>query len=115
MYNIPSSNIIHIHGCVDENEDFILGHGKSYEDIAKMNSGPDIPNPPDNLTDEEMEQFYEVQAESAEQFHEQLAKDAAIAGVASQQKPVQSIIAKNKEFFDNIKGVQNIHIWFLFF
>ena len=52
LYNIPSSNIIHIHGCVDDNEDFILGHGKSYEDIAKVNSGPDIPDPPNNLTDE---------------------------------------------------------------
>ena len=84
LYNIPSSNIIHIHGCVEDNEDFILGHGKSYEDIAKMNSGPDIPSPPNDLTDEEMEQFYEVQADLAEQFHEQLARDAAIAGVASQ-------------------------------
>jgi len=111
LYNIPSSNIIHIHGCVDDNEDFILGHGKSYEDITKMNSGPDIPSPPDDLTDEEMEQFYEMQAELAEQFHEQLARDAAIAGVASQQKPVHSIIDKNKKFFDGIKGVQSIHIY----
>lgn len=111
MYNIPSFNIIHIHGCVDDNEDFILGHGKSYEDIAKMNSGPDIPDPPNNLTDEEIEQFYEVQAELAEQLHEQLARDAAIAGVASQQKPVHSIIDKSKEFLDSIKGVPNIHIY----
>lgn len=76
-----------------------------------MNSGPDIPSPPDDLTDEEMEQFYEMQTELAEQFHEQLARDAAIAGVASQRKPVHSIIGKNKEFFDGIKGVQSIHIY----
>ena len=63
------------------------------------------------LTDEEIEQFYEVQAELAEQLHEQLARDAAIAGVASQQKPVHSIIDKSKEFLDSIKGVQNIHIY----
>ena len=58
-----------------------------------------------------MEQFYEMQAELAEQFHEQLARDAAIAGVASQQKPIHSIIDKNKKFFDGIKGVQSIHIY----
>lgn len=111
LYNISSSNILHIHGCVDENEQFILGHGKSYKDIEKINPGPYIPEPPDNLTDKELEQYFEEQAELAEQMHEQLAREAAIAGVASQQKPVYSIIENNKNFFKHIKGVQTIHIY----
>lgn len=111
MYNIPAANIKHIHGCVNDNEDFILGHGKSYDDIAKINSRSEIPTPSDNLTDEEIEQLYEEQADMAEQYHEQQAKEAAIAGIASQQKPVQSIIGKNKAFFDSLKGVHDIHIY----
>lgn len=111
LYKIPSSNIIHINGCVDENEDFILGHGKSHEYISSKNPKPEFPNPPAELTVEVLEQYYEERAELAEQLHQQLAREAAIDRVASQQKPVKSIIEKNKPFFERVKGVQNIHIY----
>ena len=108
MYHVPSSNILHIHGCIDDNEDFVLGHGKTYEDIEKMNSAPELSKVPDTLSDEEKELFYD---EQAEQFHEQLARIAAIAGVASQRKQVKSIIERNRAFFDRMKDVQYIHVF----
>ena len=111
LYNICSSNIVHIHGCINDNEEFILGHGKSYEYISSKNPEPERPNPSAGLTDEDLEQYYEEQAELAEQLHEQLAREAAISGVASQQKPVKSLIESNKMFFERIKGVQNVHIY----
>ena len=90
IYNIPHERVLHIHGCVDNDEDFILGHGKSYEDLAQNN-----------------EEQYKIN----NQFHEKLAEDAAIAAVASQQKPVQDIISMYNEFFLSLKEVELIHIY----
>ena len=26
MYGVPSAQILHIHGCIDDNEEFVIGH-----------------------------------------------------------------------------------------
>ena len=38
LYGITSNRILHIHGCIDDNEDFILGHGKTYEELESLNT-----------------------------------------------------------------------------
>ena len=105
MYEIDPSNNLHIHGCIDDdNEDFILGHGRTKVDISRMN--PPVLAPPKNCFGED-----EETNEMGEQFHEELAREAAIEAVASQQKPVNSIIKTHKRFFNRLKNIQYVHIY----
>lgn len=108
-YDISRSNILHIHGCIDEDEDFVLGHGKSYEELDSLNT-EDLPDSPDDLNEQELAQFYEEQANSAA-LHEQLARDAAIGGVASQRKPVDELIKKHEGFFNSLRDITHIHVY----
>ncbi len=110
LYGIKSHNILHIHGCIDEDEDFILGHGKSYEELRRLNT-PDLPEPPEDLSNEELSQFYEERTDDGHMLHEQLAEDAAIDGVASQKKPVENLIKKHEDFFNSLVGITYIHIY----
>lgn len=110
LYGINSHNILHIHGCVDEDENFILGHGKSYKELESMNT-VDLPKPPEDLSSEELYEFYEEHADDGQMLHEQLAKDAAISGVASQRKPVEEIIAKHSQFFNSLATITNVHVY----
>lgn len=109
LYGINPHKILHLHGCVDENEDFILGHGKSYEELDSLNTEK-RPVPPEDLDEYELNLFYEEQANSYE-FHEQLAIQAAISGVASQRKPVNDIIKKNESFFNSLSDISHIHVY----
>lgn len=115
LYNIDKCNILHIHGCVDDEENFIFGHGKSEKEIREENTYNNISeDDTKNLSDDE---YFELQQEMADShpYHEQLAEDAAIAGVASQRKPVYDIINRNADFFNNIKSVKNIYVYGLSF
>lgn len=38
LYGIDSRKILHIHGCVDDEEDFIIGHGKTYKELEMLNA-----------------------------------------------------------------------------
>lgn len=101
---------MHIHGCIDLDENFILGHGKTYEELERINQ-ENFPEPPDNLSDEELAEFYEERANRGQELHEQLATYAAVSGVASQRKPVAEIIKKYSPIFESIKDVKYIHVY----
>ncbi len=109
MYNVRGQNILHIHGCVNSDEDFVLGHGKTYEQIQAMNTEM-FPEPPDDLANDELEEFYETQG-NTQMLHEQLAVDAAINGVVSQRKPVEVILNKQKGLFNSLSDVSFIHVY----
>ena len=110
LYGINQHNIFHIHGCVDENEDFILGHGKSYEELKNINTIAMLESP-DNRSIKELAEFYEEHADEGQMLHEQLAEDAAIRGVASQRKPVNELIKKNKNFFNSLFDISYVHVY----
>lgn len=110
LYGINPGNVLHIHGCIDSDENFIIGHGKSDEELRYMNT-VNLPDPPDNLSSEEYAQFYDEVANCGQEFHEQLATEAAINGVASQRKPVAELIKKHTPFFEAIKNVIYIHVY----
>lgn len=107
LYRIKSSNICHIHGCIYENEEFILGHGKTMEDLIAMNNTDDRKPPVDPEAYEE----WRNEMEMAHPFHEQLAEDAAFQGVESQKKPVDKLIKKYSSFFDTLHSVSDVHVY----
>lgn len=109
LYNIAPENILHIHGCVDYNEDFVLGHGKSFEELQQLNS-IELPKHPEDMPSDELTQFYEDTA-IGQEFHEQLALGAAISGVAAQRKPVDKLLRRLSDFTDRMSEIENIHIY----
>lgn len=110
LYGINQHCILHIHGCVDDGENFVLGHSKSYGDLVSMNSIR-MPEPPNDLSADELSDFYEEHANDGQMLHEQLAMDAAINGIASQRKPVEEIIRKNEIFFRSLSDVSYVHVY----
>lgn len=56
LYGINPHKILHLHGCVDEDEDFILGHGKSYEELDSLNTEK-RPVSPEDLDEYELNLF----------------------------------------------------------
>lgn len=110
LYEVNPDRVLHIHGCIDCDEEFILGHGKSYEELEQINK-EDFPEPPDDLPSEDIAEFYEENSENGHEIHEQFAIGAAINGVASQRKPVTELIKRYSPLFDSIKAVKHIHVY----
>ena len=108
LYGVSPKKILHIHGCVDSDEDFILGHGKDFQEIYKMNH-VEIPKPTVSLSEEEMSEYYDSIFGSQE--HEKLALESAIRGIFSQKKPVHDIIRKNIQYFESIKVVRIVYVY----
>lgn len=100
IYGIVPEKILHIHGCVDEDEEFIIGHGKSLSDLQKDNPVREQISPK-GLDDEE----------DSKMLYEQLAQDATFHGVASQRKSVEDIIKRNENFFANLKQITHVHVF----
>lgn len=109
MYGVPSAQILHIHGCIDDNEEFVLGHCVGEDELRKMIIVND-PEPPSDDDPEAYEQW-RMEMEDNHQLHQQLAEDAAVSGVASQQKPVKKLLHKYKDFFDSLYDVTHIHVY----
>ena len=109
LYGVPSEQILHIHGCIDDNEEFILGHCVGEDELRKM-IGINDPEPPSDDDSEAYEQW-RMEMEENHPFHQQLAEDAAVNGVASQQKPVKELLHRYKDFFDSLYDVTHIHVY----
>ncbi|MBO5877292.1 MAG: bacteriophage abortive infection AbiH family protein [Bacteroidales bacterium] len=114
LYGIDFKQILHIHGCIDDleighSENFILGHGKDRNDIIALNDEEE-PNIPDGLSDEELQHCLEEFANRVE-FHEQLARDAAVDQLHRLRKPVKEIIANNLDFFQNLDDIDKVHVY----
>lgn len=105
LYRIPSDQILHIHGEQGK-DNYILGHGKSYQDFLD-DADASIPEAPDNLNPEEYSDWY---SEQSDMFVDQ-AICATARQLANMQKDVTNIIDKNTNVFDRFKDVQEIFIF----
>ncbi len=109
LYGVDNRSILHIHGCVDENEDFVLGHGKTQRAIILMNMGNHV-KAQEAMTDEEVEALYDDGLGGLE-LHEQFALSSAMAEVEAMKKPVDELIQKHAQFFDSLSDVQDVHVY----
>lgn len=109
LYRIDSKKILHIHGCVNDDEKFIIGHGKTYEELEKLNA-KNLCKQIDGMLENKIAQCYKDYCSNLE-LHEQLAKDAAFTMVASLRKPVEELINKYENFFNSVSNVYSIHVY----
>jgi hypothetical protein len=105
LYAIPRNHILYIHGGKDEN-DYILGHGKSESDF-RIEVDNTLSEPPTELDLDSCEKWYEDQSDM---FIEQ-AIHATIQNLARMKKDVLGIIQQNSDLFTSFKSVAYVHIY----
>lgn len=111
LYNVPSKQILHIHGHALDKDTIVVGHGLDYSSFRKE-LDDDLPEPPDDMSSEEYERWYdEVASEKFDDFPTSQAKDASASAMMKLRKDVDGIIAKNKDFFQSLHYIGTIHIY----
>ena len=93
LYGIEDNNILHIHGKASSDCELVLGHGADTKIIKEI-----------------LEKEYPKNDEG-DDYVTQRAKDAAIAGVYSQRKDVESIISSHNKWFLSLKDVTHIYFY----
>ena len=105
IYRISKERILYIHGSI-ESEEYILGHGLSYQEIESQCESDDECS--DCNTLEEIEQWYRSHADD---FMTEQVKEVAIQRMYDLRKDVNVIIADNHTFFEQLKDIRVIHIY----
>lgn len=103
VYNISSDDILHIHGSIN-NDDYIIGHGRSYFDVQEE-AEPYYP-PYD-----EKEDPSEYGLDVSDDIITENTKKAVVEQVMDAAKPVTEIINKNKYLFDRFKEIDKVYIY----
>lgn len=114
LYNVKAVDILFIHGNVGYGTELILGHNRPYDEID-ADYVPDTPTPPDDLSDEEMAEWYDEMADAGEDYIHQSVRGEVVSQIHRLRKNTESIIKVNKNTFDSLKDVETIHIYGLSF
>ena len=114
LYNVKPKNIFFIHGNVGFGTELILGHNRPYDEID-ADLTPEIPTPPDDLSDEELAEWYDEMADAGEDYIHQSVRGEVVSQIHRLRKNTESIIKVNKKTFDLLKDVETIHIYGLSF
>ena len=103
LYHIPTSHICHIHGCVDSDEGFILGHGEVVSESSNSDELPDYCDTP-----EKIEAFYDS--------HYDPVLDNVTETIVNSvntflKKDVQGNIDNHYDIFRNLNLLEEMHIY----
>lgn len=105
VYNIPSTQICHIHGSIN-GDDLIWGHGETTNDIYESLKGKPKLLPKD-LTDEQYEDW--LDANTDDPIMESII-EASANQLSRMRKNVFGIIRQNHRLFESLKDVRKIYI-----
>lgn len=108
VYNVPSAQILHIHGCLNDDE-YIIGHGRTYEEV-KEDAEPYIPPFDSNKDDPSEYGFDAIDDEITEHT-----KTEAVNKTMEAAKQRDKIIEKNRSIFDQLSEVNKVCIYGLSF
>lgn len=107
LYKIERDKILHIHGSLNDDE-YILGHGRTYEDIKS--DAEKYVNPYDGKQDPSEYGLDAIDDEITENT-----KNEVINQVMSIAKPIGQIIQKYSKLFNQFSNVENVFIYGLSF
>lgn len=108
VYNVPSAQILHIHGCLNDDE-YIIGHGRTYEEV-KEDAEPYIPPFDSNKDDPSEYGLDSIDDEITEHT-----KTEAVNKTMEAAKQIDKIIEKNRSIFDQLSEVNKVYIYGLSF
>lgn len=104
LYNIPPERVHHIHGKLGD-DDYILGHGRSYQEIEKSIRDNES-QPPKDLSDEDLYDWYSDQWDEA--YENTVGYTAK--KLEEYKKNTASVIKTNKALFDALVDLETITI-----
>lgn len=87
VYGIDDDNIHHIHGCSDDFDELVFGHGETMEEESELDENGDS-----NRT----------------MFSD--AEDAAKYPFYAFQKPVHKVIAENRDYFESLRDISEVRV-----
>lgn len=105
LYNISDSQILHIHGDIEDYE-LVLGHNKTYAELNDLATAS-RPDPPVDLSIEEPEEWYG----QAEDYTTIQVRHTAIDNICRIRKDVESIIQYNHSLFSSMKDIEHIYVF----
>ena len=114
LYNVKPESILFIHGNVGDGTELVLGHNRPYDELD-TEFAPDIPTPPDDLSDEELSEWYDEMADAGEDYIHQSVRGEVVSQIHKLRKNTENIINANKATFDALKDVEYIYIYGLSF
>lgn len=100
VYNIPSENILYIHGKALRGDKLIVGHHS--KDLIQKEPEPQF------ATEEERQLYYENYDEDVRVTE---AKGIIKSYFKTTYKDTETIIANNQQFFDSLADVEEIYIY----
>lgn len=100
VYNIPTENILYIHGKARRGDDLIVGHHS--DDLVQDEPEPQFEN------EEERETYYDNYAEDVRVTE---AKQVIKAYFQNTYKDTESIIKNNQAFFNSLSQISEIYIY----
>lgn len=105
-YGINSNKILYIHGTFDEKENIVLGHAVNPETFTPKR---DHESPPEGLSPEELEQWYEYMSDQHIPFLDE-AREELSSYYQRSFKNSDKIIENNSNFFADLGGVNSIFV-----
>ncbi len=111
LYNVNREAVWHIHGEVSDDEELILGHNRTYEELS-ADLQPDIPEPPDDCGD--FKRWFEEANDDEDYIHQTVRKEAA-AQIYYLNKGTDNIIYNNQAIFKRLREVQEVYVYGLSF
>ncbi len=106
-YLISTNNIFYIHGVASHGEEIILGHAT---DPDLFNDQQPEPTPPENLTEELLELWYEDMSNQYNPIYEECLEEVN-GYFLSSFKNTEKIIEENSQYFRNIHDIKEIFIF----
>lgn len=104
-YNISANAICYIHNkakVADSN--IILGHGTDPANFIEKD-----PEPPENLSEEELEQWRDAMADQYDYSYDS-AKSEILSYYTKAFKNTENIINQNSDFFKKLSNVENVYV-----
>lgn len=114
LYNVKPEDILFIHGNVGYKTELVLGHNRSYKELNDEYT-PEMPEPPEDLNEEDMLKWYDENNDSGEDFIHQSVREAVVSQISNLSKDTKIIIYGNKKSFESLNGVKIIYVYGLSF
>lgn len=106
VYKISRAEILYIHGSAFANDSIILGHGV---DLSKFTNDVVEAAPPEDLTEEELEMWYQEMSDKFDYEYE-LGVTEVNSYLAASFKNSAEIINENKGYFASLHGIDTVVI-----
>lgn len=105
FYQVKNESILYIHGKASlDNDDLILGHDQDLSNFKE-----EVEKPPENLSEEELEQWEEHMSDNYNLSFE-LGKQEIESYFADTFKPTDKVIEENLSFFNQLNKVEEVFV-----